>query len=66
MHKVSLLQQLGFRPYHMIEAVNEPTRAFSLAVEALNASYYPRNGEKAYGREEFDRWIGDFDVCFSF
>lgn len=56
------LQQLGFHPWHVAEAVGDPKRSFSLATEALNASSYPREGETAYSTADFDRWIGGYDV----
>ncbi|GAB7355663.1 hypothetical protein MBLNU459_g6374t1 [Dothideomycetes sp. NU459] len=56
------LQQLGFRPWHVAEAMHNPARSFSLANEAVNASYFPKEGERPYGRAEFDRWIGEYDA----
>ncbi|KAG9552333.1 hypothetical protein KCU71_g9721, partial [Aureobasidium melanogenum] len=54
------LQKLGLTPYHMAEAVKLASRDLPIACEALDA----RDSERPFGREEFDKWIGDFDaVC---
>lgn len=54
------LKQLDLKPYHMAEAMQQPSRDLEIAQEALKAS---RLGEGTpYGREEFDKWIGGFDV----
>ncbi|KAG9953089.1 hypothetical protein KCU85_g1654, partial [Aureobasidium melanogenum] len=53
-------QKLGLTPYHMAEAVKMASRDLPIACEALDA----RDSERPFGREEFDKWIGDFDaVC---
>jgi len=43
------------------EAVKKATRDFPIACEALDA----RDTERPFGRAEFDKWIGDFDVSRS-
>ena len=52
------LQKLGLQPYHMAEAIKDPVRDLPIACEALDA----RGTPGAFGRKEFDKWIGDFDV----
>jgi hypothetical protein len=37
------------------------SRDLPIACEALDA----RDSERPFGREEFDKWIGDFDVSES-
>lgn len=43
------------------EAVKKATRDFPIACEALEA----RDTDQPFGRAEFDKWIGDFDVSNS-
>ena len=47
----------------MAEAFKDPTRDLSIACEALSANCLGQG--KPFGRDEFDRWIGDFDVSLS-
>ena len=43
------------------EAIKKATRDLPIACEALAA----RDTERPFGRAEFDKWIGDFDVSVS-
>jgi hypothetical protein len=43
---------------NVAEAIKRATRDLPIACEALDA----RDTKSPYGREEFDKWIGDFDV----
>jgi hypothetical protein len=45
----------------MGEAIKDPTRIFPLWEEALKAKFM--GIEKPWGREEFDKMLGDYDVC---
>jgi hypothetical protein len=48
-------------PYHMAEAIKDPPRIFPLREEALKAKFMGIG--KPWGREEFDKMLGDYDVC---
>lgn len=63
------LKQLGYTPYHMSVAVSSPKTSLGLWCEALNAKYHGKG--KPWGREEFDKILGDYDavadvpcICF--
>lgn len=63
------LQRLGYTPYHMALAMGSPKTNLALWCEALNAKYHGQG--KKWGREEFDRLLGDYDaiadvpgICF--
>lgn len=63
------LQRLGYTPYHMTVAIGSPKTSLGLWCEALDAKF---NGKgKPWGREEFDKILGDYDavadvpaICF--
>ncbi|GME48377.1 nad dependent epimerase [Neofusicoccum parvum] len=55
------LNLLGYRTYHMVEILNNGERDLNLTVEAYKAKY---EDGRPYGREELDRWYGQYDaVC---
>lgn len=54
------LRQLGYNCYHMAEAIKNPSRDLNLWSDAVEAKYL-KKGEP-YGREEFDKLFGDYDV----
>jgi hypothetical protein len=54
------MKHLGFRPYHMLEAVQRPSD-FQYWNEALRAKFHGVG--KPYGRVEFDKLLGEYDVC---
>ncbi|KAI1823872.1 P-loop containing nucleoside triphosphate hydrolase protein [Xylaria intraflava] len=54
------LKQLGYKPYHMVEALATGESAFKVMVDGTNADLY--HDGKPYGREEFDKWFADYDV----
>lgn len=67
---LTALEQLGYNPYHMVKAMKAPKLNFELWIEALNAKFHGKG--KPWGREEFDRILGDFDavedvptICFA-
>ncbi|TKA74475.1 hypothetical protein B0A49_06731 [Cryomyces minteri] len=51
---------LGYRPYHMYEAMRNPSRDLPLWTEALKAKYMGQG--KPYGRAEFDKLFGQYDA----
>ena len=53
------LNMLGYRTYHMVEVLGRAERDLPLLIEAFDQKY---SGGKPYGREEFDKWYGDYDV----
>lgn len=55
----SALNTLGFKVYHMKEAVKTPRTSFGCWIEAIKAKYYGE-GEK-FGRREWDRLLGEYD-----
>lgn len=54
------LKKLGYHPYHMAEAMNTAPMDFPLWEEALRAKFYGEG--KIWGREEFDKMLGNYDV----
>ena len=53
------LNKLGYRTYHMVEALKAAERDLPLLLEAYEAKY---EEGRPYGRKEFDKWYGQFDV----
>lgn len=53
------LEKLGFKVYHMAEAIKAPRTNFGCWIEAIDAKFYGK-GEK-FGRAEFDKLLGEFD-----
>ncbi|KAI1823873.1 P-loop containing nucleoside triphosphate hydrolase protein [Xylaria intraflava] len=54
------LKQLGLKPYHMHEAVATGPSALKIMIDGMNAELLHRG--KPYSREEFDRWLADYDA----
>lgn len=55
------LRQLGYRPYHMAEAITNAAVEFPLWEEALDAKF---NGKgQPWTKEDFDKILGRWDVC---
>ncbi|OJD34205.1 nad dependent epimerase [Diplodia corticola] len=55
------LNALGYRTYHSVEALKDGERGMKLMRESYVAKY---EEGKPYGRNEFDKWYGEFDaVC---
>ncbi|CAJ2514045.1 Uu.00g021640.m01.CDS01 [Anthostomella pinea] len=54
------LQELGFKPYHMVEAIMDGPSAIRIMEEGMDAEFFHRG--KRYGREEFDKWFADYDI----
>ncbi|KAF2084896.1 hypothetical protein K490DRAFT_48111 [Saccharata proteae CBS 121410] len=53
------LAMLGYQPHHFREMMLEWEREIPLWSEALEAKYYGKC--KPYGREEFDKLLGEYD-----
>lgn len=67
---LTALEHLGYNPYHMVKAMRAPRLNFSLWNEALRAKFHGHG--KPWGREEFDRILGEYDavedvptICFA-
>jgi len=60
------LKILGFKPYHMIEAVTRGTQQLDLISESIEAHGNPESGMKPYGRDDFDKWWREWDVSRRF
>lgn len=54
------LNKLGYHTYHMSEVMKRPRTNLSLWSEAYEAKYDGKG--KAWGREEFDKMLGDYDA----
>lgn len=54
------LQNLGFRVYHMNEAVKTPKTSFACWIEGVKAKFHGEG--KPFGRAEFDKLLGDYDA----
>lgn len=59
------LRRLGYNPYHGGECFKDPPRDFNLWIEAMQCNFFNNDCSKAprYGREEFDRLMGNYDAC---
>ncbi|KAK2774092.1 hypothetical protein FQN53_003763 [Emmonsiellopsis sp. PD_33] len=55
------LRELGFNTCHLTEDLKDPKRYFTLWTEAMNCNFL--NKGRPYGREEFDRLLGEYDAC---
>lgn len=55
------LRMLGYNCYHMIEAMKNPRRDLNLWADAMESEFFGGKA-KPYGREEFDKLFGDYDV----
>ncbi|KAH9908526.1 P-loop containing nucleoside triphosphate hydrolase protein [Xylariomycetidae sp. FL2044] len=53
------LKQIGFTPYHFAEALGNTSR-IKIMLEGMNADLHHEG--QPYGREEFDKWLADYDV----
>lgn len=51
---------LGYTPYHMSELVKIGKTHMNCMIEALEAKYHGKG--KKYGRKEFDKWFGNYNV----
>jgi hypothetical protein len=59
------LEKLNYTPYHMSEALkNTKNGHLTFWKEALAAKYEGKG--KPFGRKEFDKVLGNYDVCDSF
>ncbi|QPC71431.1 hypothetical protein HYE68_002183 [Fusarium pseudograminearum] len=54
------LKQLNYTPYHISIAMGSPKTNYRLWREALDAKFHGRG--KPWGREEFDKIFGSYDV----
>jgi Sulfotransferase domain len=57
------LQMLGYKPYHMAEAIKNARVDLECWVEGVEAKMQGKG--KEWGREEFDKLTGRCDVCRS-
>ena len=57
----SALETLGYTPYHMSKAVMAPKSNLNVWAEGLEAKYQGKG--KPFGREEFDKILGNYDAC---
>ncbi|KAF2171476.1 hypothetical protein M409DRAFT_63732 [Zasmidium cellare ATCC 36951] len=53
------LEQLGFHPYHMTKAISSPKSNLDVWREGIDAKFYGKG--KKWGREEFDKILGNYD-----
>lgn len=61
------LKTLGYTPYHMYEVITNGATHMDLFDEAIRCKYLGKG--KPYGKAEFDKWLGNYDVrhlSFSF
>ena len=54
------LKMLGYNPYHMAEAAKNANIDMPCWIEGLDAKFHGKG--KPWGREEFDKLTGKFDV----
>lgn len=54
------LKQLGFKPNHKVEIMKNPSKNLPVWSEGLAAKYLGQG--KAFGLEEFDALLGQYDV----
>lgn len=54
---------LGYKPYHMAEVVLEGGAPhMEVLTEAITAQYNRFSGIKRYNRQDFDKWLAEYDV----
>ncbi|KAK4506375.1 hypothetical protein PRZ48_000105 [Zasmidium cellare] len=53
------LEQLGYHPYHMVKAIASPKSNLDVWREGIDAKFYGKGGK--WGREEFDKILGNYD-----
>ena len=53
------LQLLGYKSYHMAEAVGRGALHMAIFEEALRCKYL--GAGQPYGKAEFDKWFADYD-----
>jgi len=51
---------LGYKPYHMYEAIVRGATHLRIFEEALSCKYLGTG--KPYGKAEFDKWLANYDV----
>lgn len=54
------MKMLGYKPYHMFEAVVRGATHLRIFEEALSCKYLGKG--KPYGKAEFDKWLANYDV----
>lgn len=58
------MKMLGYRTYHVVEAMQRGAAHQNAASEALIAANNRLLGHKRYTRADFDKWLGEYDcVC---
>jgi hypothetical protein len=55
------LDILGYKPYHMKTVFQTGASHINVLNDAIRAKYHGEG--KLYGKEEFDKWFADYDVC---
>ncbi|KJZ74608.1 hypothetical protein HIM_05958 [Hirsutella minnesotensis 3608] len=56
------LKMLGYKPYHMIEALQNGSTHVNVFNEALRAEYNRFSGIKRYTKADFDKWFAGRQV----
>ncbi|KAJ2897745.1 hypothetical protein MKZ38_004421 [Zalerion maritima] len=54
------LQVLGYKSYHVMEAIMNGEKDLRMMTEACRGHHVP--SEKPYGREEFEKWLGRYNA----
>ena len=58
------LQILGFKSYHMVEAVKNGFPDVRFLNEAADAAWYGKG--RRFTRGDFDKWLGNYDASSIF
>jgi hypothetical protein len=54
---------LGYKPYHMAEVVLQCGAIhMDILTEAIKAQYNRFSGIKRYKKQDFDKWLSEYDV----
>jgi hypothetical protein len=53
---------LGYKPYHMYECVMGGTGQMKILEEGVLAHHNRFLGIKRYDKEDFEKWLADYDV----
>ena len=61
---LAALEELGYKPYHMAKAIQAPKTNLDVWREGLDAKFKGKG--KPFGREEFDKILGEYDAIVDF
>lgn len=57
---------LGYKPYHTMECINSGIPHMEVFGEAIFAQHNRYSGIKRYAKEDFQKWLAEYDVSSPF